>query len=276
MKKLIIILSAAAIIAGGCGNRQPKTAKDQVIGEKDTFLVQSSVIEIDKPHESNKQTNSIIVERWKTDVLIENPTIKMPDDILNMFDFSKLWMDNRTAYLGYIGNDYQRLFIEFTKIEKKNDKEYIVEGNSRVKTNKCRFYGIFKVTEIRNRKDKDFGVDNWMEGKIKEQGLVIAEFCLTEDSVQSGSGVFNGTLITKWYSDNEGKLQYDDVGVDADSYSNNQFLGTWTSDRTGAVKQCAWGQYRIPCSGDLDIGAGEFSVNEKYLNNGWNEETDYM
>ena len=67
------------------------------------------------------------------------------------------------------------------------------------------------------------------------------------------------------------RLLYDDIGRDSDDYSNNQFLGTWTSFRTNANKRCAWGQYRIPHSGDLDIGAAEFSVNPKYINNGWGD-----
>ena len=35
------------------------------------------------------------------------------------------------------------------------------------------------------------------------------------------------------------------------------------------TRPCAWGHYRIPNSGDLDIGVGEFSPNPKYLSNGW-------
>ena len=31
------------------------------------------------------------------------------------------------------------------------------------------------------------------------------------------------------------------------------------------------GHYRIPNSGDLDVGAGDFSPNTKYLNNGWSD-----
>ncbi len=59
----------------------------------------------------------------------------------------------------------------------------------------------------------------------------------------------------------------------ADGFSNNQFTGSWTSYKTNASKKCNWGDYRIPECGDLDIGAGEFIVNEKYIKNGW---TSYM
>ena len=47
------------------------------------------------------------------------------------------------------------------------------------------------------------------------------------------------------------------------------FAGTWKSNKTKKSKLCAWGQYRVPNSGGLDVGAGEFSVNPKYAKNGW-------
>ncbi len=54
-----------------------------------------------------------------------------------------------------------------------------------------------------------------------------------------------------------------------DSFSNNGFIGTWTSYKTNTSKKCNWGDYRIPDCGDLDSGTGEFFVSEKYLKNGW-------
>ena len=55
----------------------------------------------------------------------------------------------------------------------------------------------------------------------------------------------------------------------ADGFYNNQFVGTWTSYKTNSSKKCHWGDFRIPESGDLDSGDGEFIVNEKYAKNGW-------
>jgi len=220
----------------------------------------------------NAQSYWNIVTNWKDSVLQKIPTNKLDVNELNKLDFSKIWIDNRTCYLGYIGNNFQRLHIEFIGIQKKNDTEYFVEGKSKVNLNECNFSGIFKIEDIRALKNKEYGVDNLMEGKIKEQGIIIVDVNLKEDSIQRGSGIFKGLLITQWYLDNDNNLLYDDVRIDSDDYSNNQFLGTWISYKTNVVKQCAWGHYRIPHSGDLDIGAGEFSVNEKYINNGWARE----
>ncbi|WP_148807340.1 hypothetical protein [Campylobacter concisus] len=53
-------------------------------------------------------------------------------------------------------------------------------------------------------------------------------------------------------------------------YANDLFCGECKVGKA-QIKPCAWGHYRIPNSGDLDVGAGEFSPNIKYLNNGWSD-----
>ncbi|GAB3835714.1 hypothetical protein [Hymenobacter jeollabukensis] len=78
-------------------------------------------------------------------------------------------------------------------------------------------------------------------------------------------------LHAKWYEDARGRLYYDDLLSFADSYANNQGVGTWTSYRSKQVKRCNWGRHRIPNSGDLDQGAGEFSPTDKYLPYGWQQ-----
>jgi hypothetical protein len=60
----------------------------------------------------------------------------------------------------------------------------------------------------------------------------------------------------------------------ADGYRNNQWQGTWRSYKTGAAKVCNWGDWRIPESGGLDTGAGEFIPADEYLGNGWQSYRD--
>lgn len=55
----------------------------------------------------------------------------------------------------------------------------------------------------------------------------------------------------------------------ADGFTNNNFTGTWTSYKSNLSRKCNWGDYRIPESRLLDIGAGQFSVDQKYRKNGW-------
>ena len=62
---------------------------------------------------------------------------------------------------------------------------------------------------------------------------------------------------------------YDDTANEADPYRNNQFAGRYTPAPGGEKLRSNWGDFRIPDSGDLDQGAGEFSPADKYLKNGW-------
>ena len=51
---------------------------------------------------------------------------------------------------------------------------------------------------------------------------------------------------------------------------NNAFVGIWENNKTENKKICNWADYRIPNTNqDFDIGAGEFSVSEKYYGEGW-------
>ena len=59
----------------------------------------------------------------------------------------------------------------------------------------------------------------------------------------------------------------------ADGFSNNECIAIWTSYKTGKKMKCNWGDFRIPNSGRLDIGAGEFSVAEEYVKYGWENYT---
>ncbi|EKY05735.1 hypothetical protein HMPREF9075_02615, partial [Capnocytophaga sp. oral taxon 332 str. F0381] len=87
----------------------------------------------------------------------------------------------------------------------------------------------------------------------------------------SATGVFEGKVLLRWYINNKGVFSYDTIDNFSDDYNNNQFIGTWTSYKTGVKKVANWGAHRIPCSGDLDIGAAEFMPNEKYYKYGWED-----
>ena len=223
----------------------------------------------------SSQSDCTITE-WKKQILSENPSIKLSEEKLISFDFSNILLDNRTCYLGYIGDNYQRLHINFTEINKKSSSEYSVIGNSQVKSNYCDFSGTINIEQLHELKQYNFGVDDCMKDEVKKQGFAIANVSLYEDSTQKGSGIFKGILLIKWYINTTNNvLLYDDIGNSSDSYANNQFLGSWTSYKTNSIKKCAWGHYRIPCSDDLDIGAAEFSVNPKYKINGWEFDNNY-
>jgi len=221
---------------------------------------------------------SVYINGQDTNWLDENLSITIPCnpgciDSLLKYDFSSLWTNtDESSIYGFIGDNYQRIRIKIISVNKDNENPvvYNVIGKSMVKTNISQFTGVIKISQIKIYKTMHWGVDNEYKDKgIKNQGVIIAEYQFAEDSAQTHSGVFKGKLSTWWYIDKIGKIQYDNIQISSDPYSNNQFVGTWTSFQIKATKPCNWGDSRIPNSGDLDIGAGEFSPDDKYLPYGW-------
>lgn len=165
--------------------------------------------------------------------------------------------------LGFIGDDYRRLFINFISVIQNptNPYEYLVFGKTKVKETICSFQGTITIRQARIYKSSDI--------PTYKQGVATCDLILYEDKKQFSTGYFTGKLTSNFIIDNKGQFRYDALMFVADGFSNNQFVGSWTSYKTNTSKKCNWGNYRIPDCGDLDIGAGEFSVNQKYAKNGW-------
>ncbi|PTT02187.1 hypothetical protein DBR11_05660 [Pedobacter sp. HMWF019] len=169
----------------------------------------------------------------------------------------------RAEILGFIGDDYQRFFIHFISVIQNptNPYEYLVYGKTMVKNNVCSFQGMITIREARIYKSGDIAT--------YKQGFATCDVTLFEDKKQSSTGLLKGKLTSNFIIDHKNRFRYDALMYVADGFSNNQFVGHWTSYKTNTSKKCNWGDYRVPECGDLDIGAGEFSVNEKYVRNGW-------
>lgn len=165
--------------------------------------------------------------------------------------------------IGYIGNNYQRFFIHFVSVIKNSSKptKYYVYGKTKVKDNICPFQGTLKIESSKVFYDLDFP-------KTK-QGIIYGTYEFYENSNQKGTGILSGKFETNFYIDKSDKLKYNVLKFSADGFCNNMFQGVWTSYKTKKSKQCNWGDYRIPLSDDLDIGAGEFVVNPDYEEFGW-------
>ena len=189
------------------------------------------------------------------------------------YDFSTL-LTPKDEFKGYIGEDFQRIKIFYTSITKDQSEpsKYLVEGVSVVKENLCDFTGYIQCKEIREYESMHLGVDNiYKNAGFRAQGVLIGSYEFKEDPNQNHSGSFNGMVTMYWFVDKLGLIHYDDIEHFSDRYSNNQYVGSWTSYSTSKSKVCNWGEYRIPFSGDLDIGAGMFSPNPKYFNKGWED-----
>ncbi|MDH6354209.1 hypothetical protein M2132_000536 [Dysgonomonas sp. PH5-45] len=203
------------------------------------------------------------IENWKQQQLAAMPSTKMKVEEWKEFDFSILWL-NPHPYQGYLGEGwYSDLEFAFNKVERISSTEYLVEGVISRNHRERDFKGSLLVDEVRELKELDFGIDDWMEGKIKKQGLVIANFHLDTDKEQEGDGAFRGIVVSRWYVDLTGQLLYDDIPDDSDAYINNQFVGTWAAyDRDHQPIKCAWGQYKIPDIDDSATEIEEISVEE--------------
>jgi len=189
------------------------------------------------------------------------------------YDFSTL-LTPKHDFLGFIGQDYRRIRIYFTSIMKDtiNQEKYLIKGISVVGNNICNFDGKISIEQVREYKSMHYGLDNKYENSgIKSQGILIGKYKFEENSEQNYTGIFEGIMTLKWYVDRFGIIHYDRIEWFSDRYRNNQYVGIWSDSKNGAKKICNWGECRIPFSGDLDVGAGEFSPNEKYLNKGWKE-----
>jgi hypothetical protein len=169
----------------------------------------------------------------------------------------------RAEILGFIGDDYQWFFIHFVSVSRNptNPYEYLVSGKTKVKETICSFQGKITIRQASIYKSGDI--------PTYRQGFATCDVILYEDKKQSSTGFIKGNLKSEFLIDNKGRFRYDAIMFVGDGFSNNQFIGNWTSYKTNSSKKCNWGDYRIPNSGDLDIGAGEFSVNDIYRKNGW-------
>ena len=184
--------------------------------------------------------------------------------LLLKYDLSHLWTtDFQKFTYGYIGPDFQRLFvhIESAKKDTVNSRGYRVVGKTRVKENICSFSGTFTLQKAVIQKVFEF--------PHVLQGAVVGTFELHEEKNQKGSGTFQGLFITHWFVDSLGQIAYDSLAAVADGYSNNLFSGSWRSYKTESEKVCNWGDFRVPYSEDLDVGTGEFAPDMKWAKNGW-------
>lgn len=218
------------------------------------------------------QTSKQTVE-WQNE-LLNNELLSSEEykDKILKYDFSPIWTKtgNSSVY-GFIGDDYQRLYIKILSVvkDKKNPDTYLISGKSMVKNNICDFSGTIKITKARVYKEVSADIDDEKKSQgITQQGIIFADYRFAENKTQNHSGVFEGILYSAWYRDKKG-IQYDDIEIGADGFINNQFAGTWKEYKKETAKTANWGDYRIPLSGELDMGAGEFAPDQKYLKSGW-------
>ncbi|WP_188463490.1 hypothetical protein [Marivirga lumbricoides] len=193
---------------------------------------------------------------------------------VSMYNFANLWQTDsiidlysglkvkKMEPIGFFGDKYQRFYVHFISVIKnqQNPNEYLVYGKNKLKDNISEIMGSLKISKA--------SIYDFKEIDSIEQGILKGTYILFEDNSKAGTGKFYGKFETEFMIIND-NIYYSSIYLSADGFLNNQFQGVWSSYSSGKNYTCNWGDYRIPDSGDLDNGAGEFSVNEKYYANGW-------
>lgn len=167
--------------------------------------------------------------------------------------------------------------MKFLSVEKDPGRfnVYHVHGKSMVKSNICEFKGELTVTRLYPlMRMGNHGVDEEFRDSLRGRFVALGTYRFAEDLKQAHAGIFEGTFTTYFYVAHDGELRYDDIEGESDGYCNNQFAGSWRAYGSHMAQTCNWGDYRIPFGEAMDIGAGEFSPADEYLNQGWQSYRD--
>ena len=240
------------------------TSKSQIsidfsLKYKSLFIIALTVLLFSKAYAQDTTTTNFYDQIKNYDL----STILMADSLLTEDREDYKEKIKRKEILGFIGNDYQRFYIHFISIIQNptNSYEYLVYGKTKVKETICSFQGTITVRQACIYRSADI--------PAYKEGFATCDVILYEDKKQNSSGFFQGKLTSNYIIDNKGQFRYDALVFESDRFSNNQFVGTWTSYKTNATKKCNWGDYRIPESRGFDVGSGDFGVKDMYVKNGW-------
>ena len=206
-----------------------------------------------------------VIERTTHNVSYEKYNIHL--DMLQVLNGKK------DDFLGFIGVNRKRLRITFTSIKKSEENKdvYKVEGFSTVMNkNKRTFKGTFTLLSHYRLTAPAFDGDEPLK-KGEAEGFSTFSYMLKEDENLTATGVFKGEMLVLWYKGINKKPLYTELFVQSDGSRNYQFFGTWTSYKTKKTSIASWGERRIPCSGDFDLGDGDSGPKPKYWQYGWEE-----
>lgn len=131
---------------------------------------------------------------------LDNKAHFAKQDKFDDFDFSNILADKRIKFLGYIGADYHRLHINFDSIKKISRSKYIVSGNYKITEEARPFNGEIQISEIRKYTNFNYGVDDFMKGKINAQGIALATYFIKGETEKFQA---KGCMLTRWYIDND-------------------------------------------------------------------------
>jgi len=211
------------------------------------------------------KTTAVTMEELRnidlTRVILADSILTNPDYCSQKDEFMFLEKTSEFEPIGYRGRDFQRFYIHYDSVRFLGDGVYAVEGRTRYRDTIRLFSGTITLDSMRLCKKDNLP-------STGEFGKLCGHFQFDEDEF-SGGGVLTGKMWIGFAKIN-GRFYYDAfmLGV-ADGYDNRQYEGVWTSKGLTQMEKCNWGDFRIPDSQGLDIGAGEFSPVDEHSGQGW-------
>lgn len=184
-------------------------------------------------------------------------------------------------FLGYIGEEYQRLYINYFSVKKdQNDpRVYLVKGRSQVKKNKNDFVGKIIISKIYSSGPTTiYSDDNEVSDEANDVIAVFADYEFFENKNQNYSGKFSGKMWFGGYFNKQNQFILKPSEATAcPHYRNNQYLGTWQSYKNLKTKITGWGQYLLPGFSSFSEdpsggGCGGYVPELKYQRRGWSPE----
>lgn len=228
------------------------------------FVALSATLFLTACKVGGKTTAVTMEELRNTDLsrmIIPDSILTNPDYCSQKDEFMFIEKTSEFEPIGYRGRDFQRFYIHYDSVRFMGNGVYKVEGRTRYRDTIRLFSGTITLDSMRLNKGKHLP----STGKF---GKLCGHFQFDEDEF-SGGGVLTGKMWIGFAKIN-GRFYYDafKLGL-ADGYSNRQYEGVWTSKGLTRMEKCNWGDFRIPDSQGLDIGAGEFSPVDEHSGQGW-------
>ncbi len=244
--------------------------------KRNVLFIIALMIEVTTVVVAQNNTPAEMFERKWTIKQIDKLSKQHPANlpILN-YDFSEVWIDN--GYLGFKGDNYQRMRVAFTEGNKVATDEYKLKGTVAIDAMSRPIECTLHIVSVVSR-DGDETEDIATE-KIYD---LFGAYTINIYSTYGDShGTQKGVFYTSVYELDD-TVSLNDLGGYADGWCNNLFCG-WVINRKGKTQEkMHFGIGRIPDCGDLDVGVGEFIPNEKYYPYGWdnymeelNAQSDY-
>lgn len=211
------------------------------------------------------KTTAVTMEELRnidlTRVILADSILTNPDYCSQKDEFMFIEKTSEFEPIGYRGRDFQRFYIHYDSVRFMGNGIYKVEGRTRYRDTIRLFSGTITLDSMRLNKGKHLP----STGKF---GTLCGHYQFDEDKF-SGGGVLTGKMWIGFAKIN-GRFYYDAFKLDlADGYDNRQYEGVWTSKDLTRMEKCNWGDFRIPDSQGLDIGAGEFRPVDEHSGQGW-------